>query len=279
MMNLNFIKHFLAVYDFGSITKAAEHLDMTQPSMSSAIKKFEESYGQPLFVKLGRTIQPTEAADSLAYQVRPIMEQLEQALYMPRELVVCGPEIILQSLPNMQGVLLTESPAIEYRMLDKIRSGEVDMLFDDITVDDHTFVTEEVRDYKIGFACRKDHPFIGDTLSMAQFDQADHIRLRLQDRNVGALEARTEQSFRRRIVREVTGPSNLLLSVRNTDAICIVAESMFGLAQELGLKVLEPPFPIRPYQLKLIYHRRNLTNQAHKDARESIKHCLKQPLS
>lgn len=38
-MNLNFIKHFLAVYDFGSVTKAADHLDITQPSMSSAIKK------------------------------------------------------------------------------------------------------------------------------------------------------------------------------------------------------------------------------------------------
>ncbi|RTZ17856.1 LysR family transcriptional regulator [Vibrio aquaticus] len=278
-MNLNFIKHFLAVYDFGSITKAAEHMDMTQPSMSSAIKKFEESYGQPLFLKVGRTIQPTEAADSLAYQMRPIMEQLDQALYSQRQLVVCGPEIILQSLPNMDGVLLTESPAIEYRMLDKIRSGEVDLLFDDITVDDHTFVTEEIGEYKIGFACRHDHPFIGETLSMTQFEQADHIRLRLQDRNVGALEARTDEIFKRKIVREVSGPSNLLLSVRNTDALCIVTESMFGLAEELGLKVLASPFPIRPYQLKLIYHRRHLTNKAHKDVRESIKHHLTKPLN
>ena len=140
-------------------------------------------------------------------------------------------------------------------------------------------MTEKIRDYKIGFACRKNHPLIGDTLTMTQFDQVEHIRLRLQDRNVGALEARTEQTFQRKIAREVSGPSNLLLSVRNTDAICIVTESMFGLAEELGLKVLESPFPIRPYQLKLIYHRRNLTNRVHRGVRESIKQHLTMPLS
>lgn len=86
-MNLNFIKHFLAVYDFGSVTKAADHLNITQPSMSSAIKKFEESYGQPLFLKVGRSLEPTDAAHSLAYQVRPIMEQLVVALESPRRLL------------------------------------------------------------------------------------------------------------------------------------------------------------------------------------------------
>ncbi|WP_394143497.1 LysR family transcriptional regulator [Vibrio atypicus] len=277
-MNLNFIKHFLAVYDFGSVTKAAEHLDMTQPSMSSAIKKFEESYGQPLFMKVGRSIQPTEAADALAQQMRPIMGQLEQALYSQRRLVACGPEVILQSLPNMEGVLLSESPAVEYGVLDKIRSGEVDMLFDDITVNDHTFVTEPICELKIGFACRNEHPFIDNTLSIEQFEQAEHVRLRLQDRNLSALETRTEESFKRNIVREVSGPSNLLLSVRNTDAICIVAESMFGLAKELGLKILDSPFPIRPYELKLIYHRRYIKNTAHKEVRERIKTLLQKPL-
>ena len=143
-MNLNFIKHFLAVYDFGSVTKAADHLHITQPSMSSAIKKFEESYGQPLFLKVGRSLEPTDAAHSLAYQVRPIMEQLVVALESPRRLIISAPEIVLQSLPDMDDALLTESPAVEYQMLDKIRSGEVDILIDDITVTDYTFVSESL---------------------------------------------------------------------------------------------------------------------------------------
>jgi DNA-binding transcriptional LysR family regulator len=48
-MNLNFIKHFLAVYDFGSVTKAADHLNITQPSMSSAIKNLKRVMGSRYF--------------------------------------------------------------------------------------------------------------------------------------------------------------------------------------------------------------------------------------
>ncbi|AAW87108.1 transcriptional regulator, LysR family [Aliivibrio fischeri ES114] len=274
-MNLNFIKHFLAVYDFGSVTKAADYLNITQPSMSSAIKKFEESYGQPLFLKVGRSLEPTDAAHSLAYQVRPIMEQLVMALESPRRLIVSAPEIVLQSLPDMDDALLTESPAVEYQMLDKIRSGEVDILIDDITVTDYTFVTESLGKMDIAFACRNDHPTIlGYSLSLEQFNQAEHVMLKLKNENVGAFETRPDEIFERNIVREVSGPSNLLLSVRNTDAICIVAESMFGLAQELGLKVLESPFPLQPYEIKLIYHRRNITNKTHKYIREQIKSRL-----
>ncbi|MDN3680310.1 LysR family transcriptional regulator [Vibrio tapetis subsp. quintayensis] len=270
-MNLNFIRHFLAVYDFGSVTKAAEHLDIAQPSMSSAIKKFEDSYGQTLFIKSGRNIEPSEAAHQLAIQVRPILDQLNSALISSRRLVVSAPEIVLQSIPNIDQVLLLESPAMEYAALDKIRTGEVDMVVDDITISDHTFVVENLGKLSIAFACRKDHPTIGDSISLEQFQNAQHVMLRLKDKNVGALETRTDEKIERNIVREVSGPSNLLHSVRGSDAICIVVESMFGLAKELGLKILPSPFPLRPYEIKLIYHRRHSTNTVHKITRERIK--------
>ncbi|MDG3086173.1 LysR family transcriptional regulator [Vibrio hannami] len=278
-MNLNFIKHFLLVYDFGSITKAADHMDITQPSMSSAIKKFEDSYGQPLFNKHGRSIEPTEAAHMLASQVRPILEQLNTALTTSRRMIVSAPEVVLQSIPNMDEALLLESPAMEYGSLDKLRTGEIDMIVDDITVSDHTFATENIGQLNIAFACRKDHPFIGESLSIEQFQKAQHVMLRLKDKNVGALETRTEEKIERNIVREVSGPSNLLYSVRNSDAICIVAESMFGLATELDLKILPSPFPLRPYEMKLIYHRKNVANKAHMLVRERVKDSLCQMLA
>ena len=79
------------------------------------------------------------------------------------------------------------------------------------------------------------------------------------------------------MVREVSGQSNLLLNARNSDAVCIVSESMFNLAEELGLKVLEPPFALRNYEMKMIYHKRSIQDQRHAQVREHIKKHLTPP--
>lgn len=183
----------------------------------------------------------------------------------------------MQALPSYEGAYFIETPAIEYSILDKLRTGEVDIVVDDISVTDHSFVVESIGSQKLALACRKGHPTIGDTISLEQFKNAEHIMLRLKDKNVSALETRTEEVFDRNVVREVSGQSNLLLNARNSDAVCIVSESMFGLAEELGLKVLEPPFALRDYEMKMIYHKRSIQDQQHAQAREHIKKHLTTP--
>ncbi|GMM87854.1 LysR family transcriptional regulator [Vibrio fortis] len=276
-MNLNLIKHFLAAYDFKSISKAAEHMNMTQPSMTAAIKNFEEQSGKIMFYRTSRSIQPTEDAHYLAEQCREILGRLDSVFKEERKLKICCPEVIMQALPGYEGVYFVETPAIEYNTLDKLRTGEVDVVIDDISVTDHSFIVESIGSQKLALACRKDHPTIGDTISLEQFKNAEHIMLRLKDKNVSALETRTEEAFDRNVVREVSGQSNLLLNARNSDAVCIVSESMFDLAEELGLKVLEPPFTLRDYEMKMIYHKRSIQDQRHAQIREHIKKHLTTP--
>lgn len=273
-MNLNLIKHFLAAYDFQSISKAADFMNITQPSMSAAIKNFEEQTGKTMFHRTSRSIQPTDEAHYIAEQCRDILNQLDSVFKEERKLNVCCPEIVLQSIPNLAGVYFVETPAVEYSILDKLRTGEVDLIIDDISVVDHSFVVEPVGVQKLALACRKDHPSIGDSISMQQFKDADHIMLRLKDKNISALETRTDEKFQRKILREVSGQSNLLLNVRNSDAICIVSESMFPLAKELGLKVLPPPFLLRDYEMKMIYHKRSVKEKRHQEMRTQIKQVL-----
>ncbi|MCM2678168.1 LysR family transcriptional regulator [Echinimonas agarilytica] len=273
-MNLNFIKSFLAIYDYQSITKAAEHLNITQPSLSAGLKNFETQLGKSLFHRAGRVITPTDECHYFALQCREIVERLDAALNNTPQIKVCCPELVMQVLPNIDNVYFIETPAIEYSSLDKLRTGEVDIIVDDIAVTDYSFVSEVIGKQKLAFACRKDHPDIGDELSLEQFVNAEHIMLRLKDKNVGALETRTDESFVRNIVREVSGQSNLLLNARHSNAICIVCESMFALADELGLKVLPPPFELRDYEMKLIYHRRHANSQQHIEVRERIKQVL-----
>ena len=58
-MTLRHMKIFVAVFQQGSITKAARELHLAQPSVSLAIKEMENYYGLRLFDRIGRHIAPT----------------------------------------------------------------------------------------------------------------------------------------------------------------------------------------------------------------------------
>ena len=50
-MELRVIKYFLAIAREGSITKAANHLNITQPTLSRQIKDLEYELGHDLFIR------------------------------------------------------------------------------------------------------------------------------------------------------------------------------------------------------------------------------------
>ncbi|MGG3573990.1 LysR family transcriptional regulator [Bacillus gobiensis] len=65
-MNLHALKLFYIVTEMGSITKAAKELRISQPAVSSQLKKFEKELGFSLFKQDGRGISLTEFGIELA---------------------------------------------------------------------------------------------------------------------------------------------------------------------------------------------------------------------
>ncbi|MGE4130878.1 MAG: LysR family transcriptional regulator [Bdellovibrionales bacterium] len=63
--NLNHFKVFMAVYQTGSMTGAAEVLHLTQSGVSQHIQALEEELGRPLFSRVGRKLLPTEIANQI----------------------------------------------------------------------------------------------------------------------------------------------------------------------------------------------------------------------
>jgi aminoethylphosphonate catabolism LysR family transcriptional regulator len=79
-MNYAQIKSFHAVLKFGSYSRAADFLGVSQPAVSSQIKLLEEKVGKPLFMRKGGRLALTEAGRSLMYsasQIIALMEDLE----------------------------------------------------------------------------------------------------------------------------------------------------------------------------------------------------------
>jgi DNA-binding transcriptional LysR family regulator len=67
---------FCAVYEQGSISLAAQKLDLSQPLVSHALERLRQAFNDPLFVRAGRSIAPTERAHFLAPQISVLVEKL-----------------------------------------------------------------------------------------------------------------------------------------------------------------------------------------------------------
>lgn len=70
MATLHQLRCFLAVYEHGSFTAAAEDLGYAQPTISEQIRGLEKSYAIDLFSRVGRGVVPTPAGEAL----RPLAE-------------------------------------------------------------------------------------------------------------------------------------------------------------------------------------------------------------
>jgi DNA-binding transcriptional LysR family regulator len=65
MASLHQFRCFLAAYERGSLTGAADELGYSQPSVSEQVRLLERSIGTSLFRRVGRGVVATEAAEAL----------------------------------------------------------------------------------------------------------------------------------------------------------------------------------------------------------------------
>ena len=71
------LKVFLSVCQTGSVSRTAELFDLNQSTISHTLDKVRAAIGDPLFVKAGRGITPTEAALALVPRIENLLVDLE----------------------------------------------------------------------------------------------------------------------------------------------------------------------------------------------------------
>ena len=69
MVDLNLIRVFSVVVEEGSVTAAAERLNLSQPSVTQALNRLRRVAGDELFRRAGRGIVPTRAAMQLYEEI------------------------------------------------------------------------------------------------------------------------------------------------------------------------------------------------------------------
>ena len=78
-MDARSLRYFQAVAEFGSYSRGAEFLRISQPAVSRQIRALEEELGRPLFVRHSHGVNLTDAGRTLLERSQAILRQFDQA--------------------------------------------------------------------------------------------------------------------------------------------------------------------------------------------------------
>ena len=79
-MDIRLLEYFLAVAKYGNITRAAEQLHVTQPTISRQLMELEETVGSPLLIRGKRQVTLTEAGVLFQQRAEEIVSLMEKTL-------------------------------------------------------------------------------------------------------------------------------------------------------------------------------------------------------
>lgn len=77
-MTLQQLQYFLASIEYGTLSKAAEQLNISQPSLSDQILRLENSLGTNLFIRTNRKLILTEAGRRLLPHAKASIQALQE---------------------------------------------------------------------------------------------------------------------------------------------------------------------------------------------------------
>jgi DNA-binding transcriptional LysR family regulator len=78
--DLNLMRLLVALYEDRSVTRAAQRLGISQPSVSNGLRKLRGQFGDQLFVRSASGMEPTPRAHAIAGGWKDVIERVGQDL-------------------------------------------------------------------------------------------------------------------------------------------------------------------------------------------------------
>ncbi|WP_407442825.1 LysR family transcriptional regulator [Rhodococcus sp. (in: high G+C Gram-positive bacteria)] len=173
-MDLHLVTYFVAVVDHGGITKAAQSLYISQPSLSQAIRTLERRLGTTLFDRTGRRLTLTDDGRALEVAARRILADVDRAkqkVAAVRDLEAGRVEIVTFSAFSVHPVVAlvqrfrARYPGITVNVLDAdgpagvhaaLRRGEAEIGVTDMSVDHAGMITIPLLEQEMVLAMHPD---------------------------------------------------------------------------------------------------------------------------
>ena len=280
----NTLRTFLTVLDETSVSRAAERLGVSQSAVSHTLDKLRTIFEDPLFVRVGRGIEPTAKARALRASVESVLDDLKSLtdhrdfdpLVEQMEFTIAANDFPIQLIfPKLLRELSEEGIQLRIRFIPSgipsvsvLRASRYRLLITPTPPSDPELE-------KVSLIQSKMEIFYDATVrkppkTRKQFAESNYVEVRFSDTESSLMALPTfDASTINPPLICVPNFSSLAPMIKGTDRITTQLAAMkMGLLKELDSTPL--PFKTDPLDLFLIWHRREQDDPAHRWLRQKI---------
>lgn len=286
--DLNLLLVFDAIYTERSISRAAEKLHLSQPTVSNALARLRTQLNDPLFERSGQGMVPTLRAKSLAEPIRQGLAAIGQGLKghpdfafaeAERTFVISMPDYaetvmvprFVDWLSNVApGIRLHIDPQPPSQRLAKLRDGSIDMALDYFPLQDPAVRNVCALTETLLVLVRRHHPEVSDTLSLETYLSLRHVVFDHQDQTRPMIDlALAKRGLKRTIAMIVPHFLSMPIIVQNTDLICTLPRRMGQFFAD-HFRLQSYPVPLRTpnFPVYLMWHKHCDEDAGHRWLRE-----------
>lgn len=298
-VDLNLMLSLEALLLEQNVTRAAARLGLTQSAMSHRLRRLRSLFNDPLLVGGRSGMVPTPRAQELLAPLRDGLRQLRSIwadakpfdpATSQREFVVISTDYCEYGiLPRVLARQEVEAPHVSTTMLEPwagmftaLEEGRADLYVGAPLNAPAGFVQRAVAED--GWAClvRRDHPAVGETLSIRDYAALSHLVLSsIEPRSRSFVDELLEQhGARRRISMRIPHFLGAPFVVARSNLILTIGSALAHYASTiLPLKVLPCPLPLPPQRVFMIWHERFNRDPAHRWLRDLSADCTREVIT
>lgn len=291
-LDLNLLVTLDVLLSEHNVTRAAERLNFSQPSVSVHLAKLRDVLGDPLLLPGPRGMRPTARAEALREPLRQALDALEHAVTPPSPFDPAEANhtwrvaaadyaestIVLPALAGLRsaapGTRLAVLEMVPSRIARQAERAEIDLAFhtsEGAPEALHRRVLFKERYVLVG---RAGHPRLKRRPTLAQFCALEHVIVSTDGGGFRGItdDVLAEAGLSRRVVLSVPHFLFLMSVLANTDLVAMLPAR---LVRDTGaLRVVEPPVEVPGYEMAMLWHERSHRDPAHQWLREYIAHSL-----
>jgi DNA-binding transcriptional LysR family regulator len=283
-MTLEQLRIFVEVAERQHLTQAAACLYLTPSAVSSAIRALEDRYGVPLFNRVGRRIETTEAGRAFLIEAKGTLASAQAAEIMLSEMgslkrgslrLQASQTIASYWLPPVLVDFQKRHPAIAidltvgntYSVAEAILAGGADLGFVEGQVEDDALTIKEVGQDRLVIVAAPGHPWAdGRTLKAGDLMTSNWV---MRETGSG-----TRSAFAGTLKEHKLDPAalNIVLTLPSNEALVSAAGASADLATVVSELVAEPliaaghlvrvNFDLPPRAFYLLHHRQRYRTKA-----------------
>lgn len=291
-LDLNLLVTLDVLLSEHNVTRAAQRLNFSQPSVSVHLAKLRDIFGDPLLLPGPRGMRPTARADELREPLRQALDALERAVspatpFDPAEAShtwrVAAADygestVLLPALAGLRsaapGTRLAVVQLFPSRIAKQAEQGEIDLAL-------HT--SEEAPSgmrRRVLFAeryvlvGRAGHPRLQRPPTREQFCELDHVIVSPDGGGFSGItdSVLAEAGLARRVVLSVPHFLFVISVLASTDLVALLPSRL--VRNSSALQVVEPPVAVPGYEMAMLWHERCHRDPAHQWLREYITAAL-----